>query len=217
MGKSIQKLLKTNRSKLLLLILVIFYTVGTVGLLLPEKKEYFLSLSFFNLTLSFVILILARKKNLFLFFLFLIICFIVGFSAELIGTRTGWLFGSYYYGNNLGYKIYGVPVVIGLNWGILIVTSASIANLFKFSNTVKVILSVLLMILLDYLMEPVAIKSDFWHWKNETIPIYNYISWGLIALPLQIIYFKFKIVETNIVFNALFIILSMFFIILNLF
>ena len=217
MGKSIQKLLKTNRSKLLLLILVIFYTVGTVGLLLPEKKEYFLSLSFFNLTLSFVILILARKKNLFLFFIFLIICFLVGFSAELIGTRTGWLFGSYYYGNNLGYKIYGVPLVIGLNWGILIVTSASIANLFKFSNTVKVILSVLLMILLDYLMEPVAIKSDFWHWKNETIPIYNYISWGLIALPLQIIYFKFKIVETNIVFNALFIILSMFFIILNLF
>ena len=217
MGKSIQKLLKTNRSKLLLLILVIFYTVGTVGLLLPEKKEYFLSLSFFNLTLSFVILILARKKNLFLFFIFLIICFLVGFSAELIGTRTGWLFGSYYYGNNLGYKIYGVPLVIGLNWGILIVTSASIANLFKFSNTFKVILSVLLMILLDYLMEPVAIKSDFWHWKNETIPIYNYISWGLIALPLQIIYFKFKIVETNIVFNALFIILSMFFIILNLF
>ena len=217
MGKSIQKLLKTNRSKLLLLILVIFYTVGTVGLLLPEKKEYFLSLSFFNLTLSFVILILARKKNLFLFFIFLIICFLVGFSAELIGTRTGWLFGSYYYGNNLGYKIYGVPLVIGLNWGILIVTSASIANLFKFSKTFKVILSVLLMILLDYLMEPVAIKSDFWHWKNETIPIYNYISWGLIALPLQIIYFKFKIVETNIVFNALFIILSMFFIILNLF
>ena len=217
MGKPIQKLLKTNWSKLLLLILVIFYTVGTVGLLLPERKEYFLSLSFFNLTLSFVILVLARKKNLFLFFIFLIICFIVGFSAELIGTRTGWLFGSYYYGNNLGYKIYGVPVVIGLNWGILIVTSASIANLFKFSNTVKVILSVLLMILLDYLMEPVAIKSDFWHWKNETIPIYNYISWGLIALPLQIIYFKFKIVETNIVFNALFIILSMFFIILNLF
>ena len=217
MGKPIQKLLKTNWSKLLLLILVIFYTVGTVGLLLPERKEYFLSLSFFNLTLSFVILVLARKKNLFLFFLFLIICFIVGFSAELIGTRTGWLFGSYYYGNNLGYKIYGVPLVIGLNWGILIVTSASIANLFKFSNTVKVILSVLLMILLDYLMEPVAIKSDFWHWKNETIPIYNYISWGLIALPLQIIYFKFKIVETNIVFNALFIILSMFFIILNLF
>lgn len=217
MGKPIQKLLKTNWSKLLLLILVIFYTVGTVGLLLPERKEYFLSLSFFNLTLSFVILVLARKKNLFLFFIFLIICFIVGFSAELIGTRTGWLFGSYYYGNNLGYKIYGVPVVIGLNWGILIVTSASIANLFKFSKTFKVILSVLLMILLDYLMEPVAIKSDFWHWKNETIPIYNYISWGLIALPLQIIYFKFKIVETNIVFNALFIILSMFFIILNLF
>lgn len=217
MGKSIQKLLKTNWSKLLLLILVIFYTVGTVGLLLPEKKEYFLSLSFFNLTLSFVILILARKKNLFLFFIFLIICFLVGFSAELIGTRTGWLFGSYYYGNNLGFKIYGVPLVIGLNWGILIVTSASIANLFKFSKTFKVILSVLLMILLDYLMEPVAIKSDFWHWKNETIPIYNYISWGLIALPLQIIYFKFKIVETNIVFNAMFIILSMFFIILNLF
>jgi putative membrane protein len=205
-----------HRENLLIGILIIFYSVGTVGILIPTFTHQFLALSFFNLVLSTAVVLLARKKDFLNFLFFLGLCFLTGMTAEWIGTKTGWLFGNYWYGKNLGPKIDGVPYVIGLNWGILVVSSASVINRIKASVLVKSILAALLMTALDYLMEPVAISSDFWHWKGE-IPIYNYVCWFAISLPLHYIYFRWNIVETNKVFTSLFMILTIFFIILNLF
>lgn len=205
-----------HKENLLIGILIIFYTVGTIGILLPAFTEQFLALSFFNLVLSITVVLLARKKDFFKFLFFLTLCFLTGMTAEWIGTKTGWLFGDYWYGKNLGPKIDGVPYVIGLNWGILVVSSASIINRIQANAIVKAILAALLMTGLDFLMEPVAISSDFWHWKGE-IPFYNYVCWFVISLPLHYIYFRWKIVETNKVFTSLFMILTIFFIILNVF
>lgn len=209
--------LKNSKELFLIGILLIFYTVGTVGILLPEHTSYFLSLSFFNLLLSFTILLFARKSRYGQFIFFLLLCYVTGMTVELIGTKTGLLFGNYSYGSNLGTKVNGVPLVIGVNWGILVVTSASIVNHFKASLWVKIIAAALLMTLLDVLMEPVAMESDFWNWSDGTIPFYNFACWFLIALPLQGIYFKFRLVESNKVFDALFIILTIFFTLLNIF
>jgi putative membrane protein len=209
--------LKSSKDLYLIGVLVIFYTVGTVGILIPEYTSYFLSLSFFNLLLSFSILLLGRNSQNGQFILFLILCYLTGMSVELIGTKTGMLFGNYTYGSNLGTKISGVPLVIGVNWGILVVTAASIVNHLKTSLLVKVVASALLMTLLDVLMEPVAVESDFWNWTDGNIPFYNFVCWFLISLPLQGIYFKFKLVESNKVFDALFIILTVFFALLNIF
>jgi putative membrane protein len=206
-----------SRPALLIAILILFYCVGTIGILLPKYNAYFLSLSFFNLLLSFIVILLARKNQFFYFFLFLVFCFIIGISVEVIGTKTGLLFGNYQYGQNLGFKLMGVPFVIGINWGILVVSSASIINKIRANWLWKVVLSSMLMTFLDILMEPVAMESDFWHWKNGVIPFYNYVCWFLVALPLHFIYFKFKLVESNKVYDALFIILIVFFSILNIF
>jgi putative membrane protein len=73
------------------------------------------------------------------------------------------------------------------------------------------------MTLLDVLIEPVAIESDFWHWTNGSIPLYNYISWFFVALPIIYAYFKLNLAETNKVFNALFILMILFFTILLIF
>ena len=54
----------------LIAILIIFYLVGTVGILIPAYKNSFLELSFFNLILSFVVMLLARKKQFLPFLLF---------------------------------------------------------------------------------------------------------------------------------------------------
>lgn len=201
----------------LIAILIVFYLVGTIGILLPAYKDAFLKLSFFNLILSFIVILFARKKQFFRFSVFLFFCFLVGMSVEWIGIHTGYLFGDYTYGKNLGAKFSGVPWVIGLNWGLLIVSSASVVNRLKTSNFWKATFAALLMTGLDYLMEPVAIESDFWKWENGTIPLYNYICWFVISLVLQVIYFKFKLVESNKVFNTLFIILIVFFSVLTIF
>lgn len=201
----------------LIAILIVFYLVGTIGILLPGYKDVFLKLSFFNLILSFSVILFARKKQFFQFILFLLFCFLVGMSVEWIGIHTGYLFGDYSYGKNLGAKFSGVPWVIGLNWGLLVVSSASIVNRLKVSNFWKATFAALLMTGLDYLMEPVAIESDFWHWESEYIPVFNYICWFVISLFLQLIYFKCKLAESNKVSNTLFIILIVFFSILTIF
>lgn len=206
-----------NKPNILIAVLIIFYTVGIVGLLLPSSRAYFLSLSFFNLMLSFCIVLVARKLKFFPFLLFTICCIAYGFLAELIGTKTGYLFGDYSYGASLGFKIFGVPLVIGVNWALLIVCSVSIVNPIKTSNFVKSILAAMLMTLLDVLIEPVAIESDFWHWTHGTIPLFNYISWFFVSLPIIFAYFKLNLAESNKVFNTLFILLILFFTLLLIF
>jgi putative membrane protein len=210
-----KEILIKNKTVFLILFLVIFYTVGTAGLLLPQYRDQFLSLSFMNLILSFLVVLLARSRDHQKFHLFLFVSFLVGMTAEWIGTKTGLLFGNYSYGANLGPKISGVPLVIGFNWGILVVTSASIINHIKTNVLIKSILAAALMTLLDVFMEPVAIKSDYWTWVGE-IPLYNYFCWFIISLPLHYLYFKTNLVESNKVYTSLFVILTVFFVILNL-
>ena len=67
---AIKKSSLLSKESIIIMVLVIFYSVGIVGLLLPSTRDSFLPLSFFNLLLSFTLLILARKKSLLLFLLF---------------------------------------------------------------------------------------------------------------------------------------------------
>jgi putative membrane protein len=189
--------------------------VGTVGILLPEYREFMLRFSAMNLFVSMIILILSRKNHVLPFWRMLAICFVVGIIVELIGTRTGLLFGNYAYGANLGPKVFGVPWIIGVNWGILVVCSASWVNRLQAHLIIKALLAALIMTALDLIIEPVAIDSDFWTWKSAKIPIYNYICWFAIAFPLQWLNFKLKAVESNKVANGLLVIMTLFFLILN--
>lgn len=201
----------------LIFILLILHLVGISGILVPQTKSLVLSLSFLNLLIGFCLLLVSVFKNKYSFLFFMGIAFVFGFGSELIGVHTGLLFGNYTYGSNLGPKLFAVPLIIGINWGVLSVTSASLTESFKINNFIKATLNSLIMVLFDFLMEPVAMKSDFWAWQNDDIPIYNFICWFLISLILQLIYLFFFKFETNKVFKALFLIQLVFFLLLNIF
>jgi putative membrane protein len=132
--------------------------------------------------------------------------------VELIGVHTGYLFGDYHYDNNLGLKIYEVPLVIGLNWGLLTSVSASLIHRFFTNEIVKILTGALIMTFFDVLMEPVAVKSGFWTWNKGEIPLYNYVCWFLVSILLQGVFIKLKLSETNKVNNVLFISMFVFFI-----
>jgi putative membrane protein len=68
---------------------------------------------------------------------------------------------------------------------------------------------------LDFLIEPVAVSSDFWSWENGAIPLFNYVCWFLIALPLHFYLIKRKTPEQNPVSIGLFLVLIVFFGVLN--
>ena len=210
MGKTLSKNL------LIMMVLIILYGVGIVGFCIPELKEIMLPISGTILYLTTIGVVLSSRdilKNL----LFLFIAFCIGFSAEVIGVKTGILFGDYSYGSNLGYKFSGVPIVIGLLWGVLAVGSASCVAQFPSLKKQAHFLAALLMLGIDYIMEPVAIASDFWSWEGPTIPVWNYICWFGIAFILQVILKRGKLTELNKVFSLVFILIALFFSFLNLY
>ena len=210
MGKNLSKEL------LIMFVLIVLYTVGIVGFCIPELKETMLPISGTILYLTTTGVVLSSRdilKNL----LFLFIAFCIGFSAEVIGVKTGILFGDYSYGTNLGYKFSGVPIVIGLLWGVLAVGSASCVAQFPILKKQAPFVAALLMLGVDYIMEPVAIASDFWSWNGAAVPIWNYICWFGIAWILQIILKRGLFLESNKVFNLVFLLITLFFSLLNLY
>ncbi len=206
---------KIKRDNLLLFILIVFYSVGLVGAL-SNNANNFLSLTPLNLLLSFVCLLFSLKNLNSKKLLLLSLIGFSGFFIELIGVHTGLLFGKYTYGENLGVKLFEVPLMISVNWILVCFTSSVLFCTLKTSIYIKSFLSALTMTLLDFLTEPVAIRSDFWSWNHGEIPIYNYVCWFSFGFLFCYFLFKFNLVEQNRVSVGLFICMFLFFGILNL-
>lgn len=118
---------------------------------------------------------------------FLVAAFVVTVFLEVAGAKTGIVFGEYRYGETMWLQLFNIPLVIGLNWVVLLVASYNvslkISEYLKVNSSVVVILATAaLLTLLDYLIEPVAIELDYWVWQTTDIPLRNYLAWFLIAL-----------------------------------
>ena len=169
------------------IILIIFYGVGIIGITNTDTRFLFASLTPYNLILTFILFAWANNDYRFHFFLTVFIIFICGWSLEWAGVHTGMLFGEYKYGDALGYKFQQVPLIIGLNWFLLSATSRGIVKSILKKDWMVIVLSSLLMTLLDILIEPVATKLGFWTWKNNVIPVQNYIMWFIGSVMMQMI------------------------------
>ena len=44
------------------------------------------------------------------------------------------------------------------------------------------ILAGLLCTLMDFVIEPIAIKYDFWSWEGNEIPLFNYLTWFVFSV-----------------------------------
>ena len=174
-----------------------------------------------------VLLIFTHPQPGIKFFLFLITCFIVGFVSEVIGINTGYLFGDYTYSQLLGPSIAGVPLIIGINWFIVIYCCGMFmkAILNKFSPgdinqgcRLKiyslVIDGAILAVVFDWIMEPVAISLGFWKWQGD-IPVFNYISWFLVSIVLLLFFHAADFRTTNKFAVNLLLIQILFFLILR--
>lgn len=193
----------------------IFHLVGAVGMSIEEFKPLFVSLTPAHLLLTLFLFLWSDSFSLSQIKLFVIL-FMIGFWVEVVGVKTGILFGIYKYGSTLGFKFLDVPLLIGVNWFLLAVSTFGVVSFLTKNKYVLIIASATLMVALDFIIEPVAIHLDFWTWQNGIIPIQNYVMWWLVSLLMQwIIYFKKLKFSTTICF-AIFISQILFFTILNL-
>ncbi len=215
-------------------IAVLFHSIGLVGLLFFDRS-FFLAATPFNLLLSFTLLIWTQTDKNLNFLVFFASCFILGIVVEIIGVNTGILFGDYSYGNVLGPDIKNVPVLIGINWFLIIYCCGISIHtlLMKAINRIAAdtgktpmalkALSVIidgatLAVFFDWLMEPVAVKLGYWAWKgNGAIPLFNYICWFVISLLLLTIFHFAKFNKQNKFAVNLLLIQLMFFLLLRTF
>lgn len=180
---------------------VFFHLIGITGILFFDRS-YFVGATAFNLLLTFALIIWTQPSKNISFFIFLALCFITGMAVEIAGVNTGMLFGDYHYGNVLGPKLAGVPLIIGINWFIIIYCCGiSIHSLLtkilekapivagKQTNTIRA-LSIMvdgatMAVFFDWVMEPVAVKLGYWQWLgNGNIPFFNYICWFGVSVVL---------------------------------
>ena len=191
----IQKLkLFSKYENIALLVLWVFHISAIIGIE-NDYEQWFIKKTVLNLILilfiALVFLPIKTKKSI----LLCCIIFITSIVFECLGTNFGWFFGSYTYGQNLGPKVYGVPLLIGVNWVILVLSSASISKKISNSIYLRIILAALLMVFIDYFLEQNAARFDFWEFKNNEVPWRNYLDWFILSLIFQYIYeqMSFKI------------------------
>jgi putative membrane protein len=165
---------------------VVFYLVGFFGILLSETNTLFISLNPFAISLSFAgILLFHEGKIDFKTIAVFVVIYFLSLSIELVGVHTGLLFGNYTYGQSLGIKLIQTPIIIGLNWLLLVYLTANIAEFFIHRKVVAIIVASLIMVGYDLVLEPIATYTDMWHWQNNIIPLQNYIAWFVVAVILH--------------------------------
>ncbi|MBK7183870.1 MAG: carotenoid biosynthesis protein [Bacteroidetes bacterium] len=191
---------------------MIIHTVGIIGLN-SSFKDLFLVLTPLNLLISVAFIYINQKEYNQSLLAASMLIYLMGFIVELIGVKTGVLFGEYNYGNTLGLKLFNIPLIIGVNWLMLVFFffCACICNSANISFILKSILGAFMLVLLDFLIEPIAIKFDFWTWQNGIVPFKNYVAWFLFSFLFLMIFYKFQFNKNNSIAKLLYFVQILFF------
>jgi putative membrane protein len=225
---------KPGLYRVALFITLLVHVTGIAGMLFAPYKDWFVQSTSINLCLMTALLILTHPQKDKSFYLFVIIVFIAGFMAEVAGVNTGSFFGRYSYSSVLGIKLWNVPLVIGVNWFIVIyctgiatqayenymlkrINDKRISGNRQLKFTSFIVDACFLILLYDWILEPVAIKLGYWQWENEKVPLSNYVSWVILSALLLAVFRKLNRNKQNIFAVNLFLIQVLFFLILRTF
>lgn len=178
----------------------LFHLVGLAGLYFLFTKPFFLPLVPFHLWLMGLIVLFNHDRLDSKFFWFAGTIILAGWLIEYAGVHTGYLFGDYIYGQTLGFSIGGVPIIMGINWFVLIyATGISMRKLKIRSPFLRVLFGALLLVILDLLIEPVAVRLDYWQWTYSGLQLQNYACWFVVSAIFLFVFERFKFAQQSMV------------------
>jgi len=191
--------------------LIWLFNISGIFGILGEDSEWFLSMTPLNLFLYLVFIVWNLEEVDLKFFLAFLIPFFIGFITEFLGVNYGLIFGTYEYGENLGYKVGGVPLMICVNWGVLTITTADISKFVHKNIWIRSAIGGFLMMLLDIVIEVSAPRFDFWEFEGESVPIQNYVGWFVVAFIAHALFQRFELKTNKKISVQIFIAISIFF------
>ena len=176
-----------NKIFISILIIWLFNISGILGIL-SSYSSWFLGYTFLNLLIYLALIIWNLEHITKQFLIASSIPFFIGFFMEYLGVNYGLLFGTYSYGDNLGIKIWGVPIMICVNWALLTFITADLSRLIHKNIIARSLLGGLLMMFLDIIIEVSAPRFDYWQFVNNIVPLKNYIAWFVIGSVVHYFY-----------------------------
>ncbi len=179
--------------------LVQVYASGIVFLGWAQSRAIFLWFTPFTLLACSGLLLYNEQKKSRSLCLYVALVYAGGFALEALGVATGKVFGAYHYTQVLGWGVLNVPLVIGLNWAVLIYAACLFVDLHLRTQHIfiKSALVGLLLVSLDWLIEPVAIALNFWQWHSTQVPLQNYVVWFCYSALAAAAFFGLKICAKN--------------------
>lgn len=228
-----EKNIRLNKVQIATAITSAFHISGFIAIAFFHAT-FFVQLTPLNLLIGFGLILWTQEKINWAFITFLLFASLIGFTAEIIGVNTGYLFGNYNYGQILGVAWKGVPLIIGINWFIVLYGAGvsmymlkewimsklpSTANTFPqwYFYISLVADTATLAVIFDWAIEPVAIKLGFWHWANNEIPAFNTYSWFGVSLIIALVFHALSFKKHNLFAVHLLMIQFLFFLLLKIY
>jgi Predicted membrane protein len=111
---------------------------------------------------------------------------VIGFAAEAIGVRYGFVFGAYNYTGELGPQLFGVPLVMTCAWMVLVAYADQMLP-DGWSVAVRAVIAALWLTAIDLVIDPLAAgELGYWHWAERGayygIPASNFAGWFTVSL-----------------------------------
>ena len=167
-----------------------WFLIGILGFSFPFTHNIFRHIIPFTILLmAFIILAYHKPLNR----RFMQITFMVaisGFGIEVAGIKTGLLFGEYAYGKILGPKLAEVPIVMGLNWVVMVYSGVAIASRARLGIIPGSQISGLILTVSDLKIEKFAILTGMLTWVEGAPPLRNYVGWFMISSLLSSLYYQ---------------------------
>ena len=202
------------KNRVLTILIIVWYLVGIAGFIIQPLRQLFQQMTPVGMVMATALLMYYHEprnlKSWLVFAGIVVICFV----AEVIGVNTHLLFGNYQYGIALGLKLWNTPLVIGLNWLVLIYCISALAKGIR-DRWYFPLTGACTMVAFDWLMEPVATATGMWNWADGNIPMKNYMDWFLISVFLFLMIRFLKVEFNNRFAGLIFVMQVVFFLALN--
>jgi uncharacterized membrane protein len=177
--------------------LAALYAAGIVAFSFPQTSSIARQLIWPVLVLTCLVLLAFHKKWTREFTVSVFLIAFMGFLIDVLAVKTGFIFGYFQYGSTLGFKFWETPLSLMAFWVTMVYCSRQIAEMVAKDTFVVSILAAALMLLLDYFVEPFAIRYGLWSWNEGATPLHNYMGLGISALVMQYIYCKSLKIPAN--------------------
>ena len=155
----------------------VLFALGAVGHALPESSSAMrVATPEFLLLASVLVLTPAVITGGWRFVLWAGGAFVFVHLVDAAGVVSPTVFGDFEFGPHLGWTWGGVPLLVTLNWILVMNGAICLAGRLvppvaeRLRKPTIMLLAGVIAVGFDWILEPAAIRLDYWHWTNSATP-----------------------------------------------